>query len=152
MLEAAAKYMILGDIEKYCRIMVELGEWTSALAVAPKVSIEFWASLSSQYADHLARNLSEKCIPYMIASDRTEDAVDFYLSRKEFKNAMVISKVFKDARRKKDFTSWELSTVSEEKTAIRSVDTVNFFLNIAFSQYLLTDVRTRQLDNCTYLD
>jgi hypothetical protein len=47
-------YLHLGNVEKYCEILVELGQWERAIAAAPAVSVPFWAALSKRYAEHLA--------------------------------------------------------------------------------------------------
>jgi hypothetical protein len=41
-------YLQLGDMRKYCDILVELGQWDKAVSVA------YWRTLCRQYADHLA--------------------------------------------------------------------------------------------------
>ena len=42
MRQAAAIYARLGYLRQYCDIMVEVGEWDRALAVAPAVSVPYW--------------------------------------------------------------------------------------------------------------
>lgn len=94
--DAAKIYAQIGDYESYCNVMVELGEWTTAIAIAPKVSLEFWSSLVSQYADFLKQSLSEKSVPFFLASDRVDDAISVYFDRKDFQSALVVSKVHED--------------------------------------------------------
>jgi WD40 repeat protein len=95
--DAAKIYAQIGDFESYCNVMVELGEWTTAIAIAPKVSLEFWSSLASQYADVLNQSMSEKSIPFFLASGRVDEAISVYFDRKDFQSALVISKVHEDA-------------------------------------------------------
>ncbi|XP_015769456.1 PREDICTED: WD repeat-containing protein 17-like [Acropora digitifera] len=43
--EAASLHVKLGQLQRYCELMVELGEWDKALAVAPGVSMSYWREL-----------------------------------------------------------------------------------------------------------
>ncbi|OWK00266.1 hypothetical protein Celaphus_00019228, partial [Cervus elaphus hippelaphus] len=43
--EAAQIHLWLGQIQRYCELMVELGEWDKALSVAPSVSVKYWKKL-----------------------------------------------------------------------------------------------------------
>ncbi len=52
--QAADTYLQIGNMEKYCDILVELGQWERAIATAPAVSVPYWASLCKRYAEHLA--------------------------------------------------------------------------------------------------
>lgn len=90
---AAMLHMRLGEFEKYCTLMVELGKWESALAVAPAVSMEYWKQLSVRYAQHLVMQASEECIPFLLGTAKDGDAVEFYLNRCDFENALIVSKM-----------------------------------------------------------
>ena len=68
-----------GQMAKYCEIMVELGDWTAAIALAPAVSHEFWQELVAQYSQRLISQSSEQCVPYLLAAGADADAVEFYL-------------------------------------------------------------------------
>eukprot|EP00069_Balaena_mysticetus_P001974 bmy_03968T0 len=43
--EAAEIHLRLGQIRRYCELMVELGEWDKALSIAPGVSVKYWKKL-----------------------------------------------------------------------------------------------------------
>ncbi|PNJ24106.1 WDR17 isoform 6, partial [Pongo abelii] len=43
--EAAEIHLRLGQIQRYCELMVELGEWDKALSIAPGVSVKYWKKL-----------------------------------------------------------------------------------------------------------
>ena len=90
---AAMDYSRVGDFSKYCSLMVEVGDWTAALAMAPSVSMEFWRSLCVRYAQQLIGNSSEQCIPYLLAAGKDGDAVDFYLRRQDPTHAMTVAKM-----------------------------------------------------------
>ncbi|KAL8623251.1 hypothetical protein ACOMHN_062737 [Nucella lapillus] len=46
--EAALIHIRLGNTQRYCELMVELGEWERALAVSPGVSVKYWKSLAER--------------------------------------------------------------------------------------------------------
>lgn len=98
--EAALLYAQCGDIEKYCSILVDIGDWNGALAVAPSVSMAYWRELANKYGQSLASQASEKCIPYFLGSDNSLGAIEFYLTRQELNSALIVAKT---AEEKIDF-------------------------------------------------
>ena len=48
--EAAALHLRAGNMAAYCDAMVSVGEWDLATAVAPAVSLDFWAALMERRA------------------------------------------------------------------------------------------------------
>ncbi|KAJ3583794.1 hypothetical protein NHX12_015581 [Muraenolepis orangiensis] len=44
--DAAEIHLRLGHIQRYCELMVELGQWDKALSVAPGVSMKYWNKLT----------------------------------------------------------------------------------------------------------
>ena len=46
--EAALLHLKLGNLQQYCELMVELGNWEKALSVAPGVSMHYWKTLSKK--------------------------------------------------------------------------------------------------------
>lgn len=104
--EAALMHIRCGDFKKYCTIMIELNEWQLALSIAPAVSLDYWKEVSMSYAQHVinTRETERDCIPYIIAAssgqgsthpnpkDQMDEAVRFYLHRKEHTKAMVVAK------------------------------------------------------------
>jgi hypothetical protein len=89
--KAAEAYMVCGEVEKYCELMVELGEWERALAVAPGVSYAFWQDLSAQYGRKLAEDMSEDCVPFFASSGHAAEGVDFFAKRNQFKQAFSLA-------------------------------------------------------------
>jgi hypothetical protein len=65
---AAETYLKLGNIKKYCEIMIELEHWEKALSVAPAVSIEYWRELTGRYGDKMAGKESIEAVPYYVAT------------------------------------------------------------------------------------
>eukprot|EP01033_Poteriospumella_lacustris_P008928 gene8927-6410_t len=92
-LSAALAFMRMGEFAKYCAIMVELGKWEAALAVAPSVSLDYWRYLSFQYAMSLKEQSSEMAIPHLLCIGKDADAVDYYLNRVDPHSAMTIAKM-----------------------------------------------------------
>ena len=91
--QAAMIFAQTGDFIKYCSIMIEIGDWMAALAMAPCVSHDYWLHLMKGHSQHLKNKLSEDCIPYLIGTGQDREAVDFYLSRKDALSAMIVSKM-----------------------------------------------------------
>ncbi len=97
--QAAMLHIRTGDFEKYCTTMIELGEWTLAISVAPAVSMEFWQNLSARYAQHLTMSSSEQSVPFLLSVGNSSAAVDFYLKRQDFNNAMIVAKLSQDRKK-----------------------------------------------------
>uniref|UniRef100_A0A4X1VX56 WD repeat domain 17 n=1 Tax=Sus scrofa TaxID=9823 RepID=A0A4X1VX56_PIG len=57
--EAAEIYLRLGQIQRYCELMVELGEWDKALSVAPGVSVKYWKKLMQRLLQEACKELAE---------------------------------------------------------------------------------------------
>jgi hypothetical protein len=53
MREAASLMLKSGHFQEYCEIYMELGEYESAIAVAPKVSLKYWKNCIQTYLDYL---------------------------------------------------------------------------------------------------
>jgi len=65
---AATLYLKLGQIEKYCEILAELGQWEKALAIAPSVSLGFWRDLAARYSEHLSSTENTNSEAYLVAT------------------------------------------------------------------------------------
>ena len=91
--QAAMLFAQCGDFLKYCSIMIEIGDWMAALAMAPCVSHDYWMHLMKGHANYLKNKSSEDCIPFLIGTGQDREAVDFYLKRKDSLSAMIVSKM-----------------------------------------------------------
>eukprot|EP00794_Sanderia_malayensis_P007200 gene7200-8006_t len=78
LLQAAEMQLKLGQLERYCEIMVELGEWDKALAVSPGVSMEYWKSLSKRRAALLMAEDNSNAVPHFVATGDIEQARILY--------------------------------------------------------------------------
>ncbi|EMP28946.1 WD repeat-containing protein 17, partial [Chelonia mydas] len=89
--EAAEIHLRLGQIQRYCELMVELGEWDKALSVAPGVSMKYWKKLMQRRADQLIQEENDDVIPYCIATGDVEKLVTFFTSRGQLKEALLVA-------------------------------------------------------------
>ncbi|XP_076845608.1 WD repeat-containing protein 17 isoform X1 [Brachyhypopomus gauderio] len=91
-LKAAAEiHLRLGQIQRYCELMVELGEWEKALSVAPGVSMKYWKKLMQRRADQLMQEGNNDVIPYCIATGDVKKLVGFFTSRGQLKEALLVA-------------------------------------------------------------
>ncbi|KAJ6668643.1 hypothetical protein lerEdw1_012125 [Lerista edwardsae] len=89
--EAAEIHLRLGQIQRYCELMVELGEWDKALSVAPGVSLKYWKKLMQRRADQLIQEENDGVIPYCVATGDVKKLVMFFTSRGQLKEALLVS-------------------------------------------------------------
>uniref|UniRef100_A0A4X1VYY9 WD repeat domain 17 n=1 Tax=Sus scrofa TaxID=9823 RepID=A0A4X1VYY9_PIG len=89
--EAAEIYLRLGQIQRYCELMVELGEWDKALSVAPGVSVKYWKKLMQRRADQLIQEDKDDVIPYCIAIGDVKKLVNFFMLRGQLKEALLVA-------------------------------------------------------------
>ena len=80
-------------MEQYCELLVQLGEWSEAIAAAPSVSLVYWRSLCARRAASLADDAAEPAsvLPFMVAAGNTRSAVDYLLSREEHRDAATLA-------------------------------------------------------------
>uniref|UniRef100_A0A8C5PQP5 WD repeat domain 17 n=2 Tax=Leptobrachium leishanense TaxID=445787 RepID=A0A8C5PQP5_9ANUR len=89
--EAAEIHLRLGQIQRYCELMVELGEWDKALSVAPGVSMKYWRKLMQRRASQLMEEENDAVIPYCIAIGDVKKLVNFFTSRGQLKEALLVA-------------------------------------------------------------
>ncbi|XP_008581955.1 PREDICTED: WD repeat-containing protein 17 isoform X2 [Galeopterus variegatus] len=89
--EAAEIHLRLGHIQRYCELMVELGEWDKALSIAPGVSVKYWKKLMQRRADQLIQEDKDDVIPYCIAVGDVKKLVHFFMSRGQLKEALLVA-------------------------------------------------------------
>uniref|UniRef100_A0A3B5BCH7 WD repeat domain 17 n=1 Tax=Stegastes partitus TaxID=144197 RepID=A0A3B5BCH7_9TELE len=91
--EAADIHLRLGQIQRYCELMVELGQWEKALSVAPGVSMKYWKKLMQRRADQLMAEDNDDAIPYCIATGDIKKLVAFFSGRGQLLEALLIAQV-----------------------------------------------------------
>ena len=53
MKESAKMMFKAGNIQEFCEISMQLGEYEKAIASAPKVSMQYWNKCVQRYTKHL---------------------------------------------------------------------------------------------------
>uniref|UniRef100_A0A3B3ZTQ0 Uncharacterized protein n=1 Tax=Periophthalmus magnuspinnatus TaxID=409849 RepID=A0A3B3ZTQ0_9GOBI len=89
--EAADIHLRLGQIQRYCELMVELGQWERALSIAPGVSMKYWKKLMQRRADQLIADDNDDAIPYCIATGDIKKLVTFFSERGQLLEALLIA-------------------------------------------------------------
>ncbi|RUS73072.1 hypothetical protein EGW08_019169 [Elysia chlorotica] len=89
--QAAKLHIQLGNIQRYCELMVELGEWVKALALAPSVSMDYWIKLNSRYCTALMAEDDDDVLPYSVAAGDVDQLVTFLTSRGQLADATTIA-------------------------------------------------------------
>lgn len=91
--DAAKTYLRLGQIERHCEILVELGQWEKALAVAPGAGLGYWQALSLRYADHLdGLNKFEEAVPYLAATKSVDRLMESEVAHGNLEDAFVVAR------------------------------------------------------------
>ena len=90
--EAAMLHLGAGNAEAYCEIMVEIGDWNSALTVAPAVGLEYWADLAKKRASELSLNGEgdSEAVPLLLAANDTSAVVDLYTRKGLYNEAFEV--------------------------------------------------------------
>ena len=91
--EAAKIHLKTGNIQQYCEIMIQLGNWERAIAFAPAHSPDYWQELTDRYATHLQRAQNEDTGTFLISGKHVNEAIQFFLKRGEGEDALVLSSV-----------------------------------------------------------
>jgi len=91
LLEAANLQLKMGQLERYCEILLEIGEWDKAMAVAPGVSLDYWRSLTKRRAEQLIMEDSTDSVPYCVATGDIEQLIEFFVNRCQLQDAVMIA-------------------------------------------------------------
>ncbi|KAK6173871.1 hypothetical protein SNE40_017251 [Patella caerulea] len=105
LLEAARIYIKLGNIQRYCELMVDVGEWEKALSVAPGVSMKYWKSLSQRYSDYLVKKDSESCVSYCVALGNYKQLVKYFTKRGQLSDAILTAQAAAEGSYPPEITS-----------------------------------------------
>ncbi|XP_028305170.1 WD repeat-containing protein 17 isoform X2 [Gouania willdenowi] len=89
--EAADIHLRLGQTQRYCELMVELGQWEKALSVAPGVSMKYWKKLMQRRAEQLMAEDNDDAIPYCVATGDIKKLVGFFSARGQLTEALLIA-------------------------------------------------------------
>lgn len=91
-LAAAAEVALQsGNLREHCELLVRQELWERALALAPGVSMAFWADLSRRYAQHLTQRADEAAVAHHLAVGDVDRAVNFYLAQGDLESAFKVA-------------------------------------------------------------
>ncbi|WAQ98157.1 WDR17-like protein [Mya arenaria] len=90
---AADLHLQAGNLQRYCELTVELGQWERALAVAPGVSHGYWKSLCNRYSECLVQEESDLAPVFCTASGAIQTLVNFYQVRGQMQEAVLATQV-----------------------------------------------------------
>ncbi|XP_064482215.1 WD repeat-containing protein 17-like [Ornithodoros turicata] len=88
---AAEQYLALGNLRKYCDILVDRGLWCEALSLAPGVSVEYWHYLTRKRATELAKDGRIEAVQHYLALGDLESATRFLRSRGQVLDSYTLS-------------------------------------------------------------
>ena len=89
LMRIAQLYMKLGNMQKHCELLVQLGHWEKALALAPSVSLAFWSKLATRYAEILRSDDVEDATNFYLAAGNVTEAVRYMSGRNEYYDALL---------------------------------------------------------------
>ena len=73
--EAASLMLKSGNFQEYCEIQKELGNFEDAIAVAPKVSLQYWQNCVTEYTNYLSdKNQMDEFVDYSILAGNYSEA------------------------------------------------------------------------------
>jgi len=87
----AQLYLKLGNMQRYCDLLAQLGQWERALALAPSVSLAYWSKLAMRYADMLRNDDMEDATNFYIATGNVREAVQYLTARNEYHDALLVA-------------------------------------------------------------
>lgn len=91
--EAANLHVKIGQLQRYCELMVELGEWDRALAMAPGISMDYWKELMERRTTQLMREDDDSAVPYCVSLGDAAKLVSFFSSRGQLHDALLAAQV-----------------------------------------------------------
>lgn len=94
MREAATLMLKSGNFQEYCEIQMQIGNYDTAIAVAPKVSLKYWQTCIKQHIQHIdstPSNQDTECdkISYLLLLGKVDEAALLMHHRGETQDAKV---------------------------------------------------------------
>lgn len=96
--KAAALHIGLGNFRDYCEIMVELGRFDRALAVAPAAGVSYWQELMARIAVETGKEGDLSSLPYQLAGGDVAGAVASLMARGDLASAFVTTQALREGR------------------------------------------------------
>ncbi|CAG9324590.1 unnamed protein product [Blepharisma stoltei] len=91
LIEAAKIHLKLGNLQKYCELMIKLGKWERALAFAPGFCMDYWQNVAQRYAQNLSVNEKEDASAVYLACGKVDKAIHFFQKRKDHSDALLVA-------------------------------------------------------------
>lgn len=94
--QAAALHLQSGCFEKYCELMIKLGEWDKAIIVSPAISLEYWRNLMKQKADLVKEDESssiEDISSLLLPSSNANYLAEHLIERGAYDTAFTVASV-----------------------------------------------------------
>ena len=93
--EAALLHLKAGNVEAYCEIMIELGEWERALVVAPALGIGYWSSLMQKRmaAAPAGERITNDLLPLYLANNSVDELSAIYVANHKYQEAFEVLSV-----------------------------------------------------------
>eukprot|EP00775_Hariotina_reticulata_P007969 gene7969-8167_t len=95
LLQASQLQLQAGNVEHCCELMVEVGDWDKAIALAPAVSQQYWCRLLQRHADFLSKQgaSSKELLPLMLATGQSSALMQLLMNQKQYDLAADIAAV-----------------------------------------------------------
>ncbi|KAM7291114.1 WD repeat-containing protein 17 [Ixodes scapularis] len=124
--QAAQLYLSVGNLQKYCEVLTELGSWNEALSLAPGVSYQYWRQLTKRRADALVQQDHIEAVGLHLALGDISAITEFLCNRGQAQDAYVMALAADDRLRQHlqpDPGPREPQTTKEdEHDSVRSLD------------------------------
>lgn len=88
--ECARMYLKLGNVKRYCEIMISLNQWEKAIALAPCISISYWQECVDRYTQVLKGNSDESLLEYQLLGNNKEGAIETLVDKEEYEDAKLV--------------------------------------------------------------
>ena len=91
LMRVAKLYLELGNMQRHCDLLVQLGQWERALALAPSVSLAYWSKLAIRYADMLRNDEADDATNFYIATGYIREAVKYLTFKNNYHDALLLA-------------------------------------------------------------
>lgn len=89
---AAEDHLRIGNIHRYCEILIQLKLWDKALAVAPSVSLDYWRQLALKRANELRKEEDDDFVPIATALGDVRGLIEYHNERGQYDRGFCVGK------------------------------------------------------------
>jgi hypothetical protein len=125
---AAEMFLLLGCLKQYCDILIDIGQWTHAIALAPAVSASYWKNACERYADVLMEKKDPQALSFLVASGNIPKMIEYQLKCRR-QSAALISAVTQAMEKFPDLSELPLETKEEEAAAAVPIPVIKSVTN-----------------------